>query len=44
MGVITAEYLPSSVNVDSDWQSRNRKEHSEWKLLAQVFQRMKTGD
>ena len=35
---ITAEYLPSSMNVEADWQSRNSKDHSEWKLLPQLFQ------
>ena len=37
---ITADYLPSSMNVEADWQSRNSKDHSEWKLLRQVFQRI----
>ena len=37
---ITAKYLPSSMNVEADWQSRNSKDHSEWKLLLQVFQRI----
>ena len=37
---ITAEYLQSSMNVEADWQSRNSKDHSEWKLLPQVFQRI----
>ena len=37
---ITAEYLPSSMNVEANWQSRNSKDHSEWKLLPQVFQRI----
>ena len=29
---ITAEYLPSSLNVEADWQSRNIRDLSEWKL------------
>ena len=37
---ISAEYLQSSMNVEADWQSRNSKDHSEWKLLPQVFQRI----
>ena len=37
---ITAEYLPSSMDVEADWQSINSKDHSEWKLLPQVFQRI----
>ena len=37
---ITADYLPSSMNVEADWQSRNSKDYSEWKLLRQVFQRI----
>ena len=36
---ITAEYLPSSMNVEKDCQSRNSKDHSEWKLLPQIIQR-----
>ena len=35
---IVAEYLPSSMNMEADWQSRNSKDHSEWKLCPQVFQ------
>ena len=37
---ITTEYLPSSMNVEADWQSRNSKDHSQWKLLPEIFQRM----
>ena len=37
---ITAEYLPSSMDVEADWPSINSKDHSEWKLLPQVFQRI----
>ena len=36
---ITAECLSSSINVEVDWQSRNSKNHSEWKLLPEIFQR-----
>ena len=35
---IIAEYLPSSMNLGTDWQSRKSKDHSEWKILPQVFQ------
>ena len=37
---ITEEYLPSSMNVEADWQSRNSKVHSEGKHLPRVFQRI----
>ena len=35
---ITVEYLTSFMNVEADWQSRNSKDHLEWKLISQVFQ------
>ena len=28
------------MNVEADWQSRNSKDHSQWKLLPEIFQRM----
>ena len=37
---ITEEYIPSSMNVEADWQSRNSKDHSEGKHLPRVFQRI----
>ena len=37
---ITAEYLPSSFNVEADWQSRNSRDPSEWKLCPKVFQQV----
>ena len=37
---ITAEYLPSSLNVEADWQSRNSRGPSEWKLCPKVFQQV----
>ena len=37
---ITAEYLPSSLNVEADWQSQNSRDPSEWKLCAKVFQQV----
>ena len=38
--IITAECLPSSMNVEADRQSRISKYHSESKILSQVFQRI----
>lgn len=35
--IITAEYLPSCLNVEADWQSKNFRDSSEWKLLPQIF-------
>ena len=35
---ITTACLPSSVKVEADWQLRNSKDQSKWKLLPQVFQ------
>ena len=35
---VTAEYLPSSLNVEADWQSRNSSDPSGWKLCPKVFQ------
>ena len=35
---IIAEYLPSSLNVEVDWQSQNSRDPSEWKLCPKVFQ------
>ena len=34
---ITAEYLPSCLNVEADWQSKNPRDSSEWELLPQIF-------
>ena len=28
---LTAEYLPSSQNIQADWESRHNKDSSEWK-------------
>jgi len=33
---ITAEYLPGSLNVNADWESRNARDSLEWKLKPQV--------
>ena len=35
---MTAEYVPSSLNVHADWESQNAKDNSEWKLDVSVFQ------
>ena len=34
---LTAEYLPSILNVEADYQSRNVQDWSEWKLCPQTF-------
>ena len=36
------EYLPSALNVHVDWESRNAKDNSEWKLDVLVFQEIVT--
>ena len=37
---ITAKYLSRSLNVETDWQSRNSRDLSEWKLCPKVFQQV----
>ena len=37
---ITAKYLPSSLNVETDWQSWNSRDPSEWKLCPKVFEQV----
>ena len=37
--MITAEYLPGAINKKADFQSRNMKASSEWKLNPAVFQK-----
>ena len=34
---ISAEHLTSALNVHADWESRNAKGNSEWKLDVSVF-------
>ena len=34
---VTAEYLPSSLNIQADWQSRNHRDSSDWKLNPKIF-------
>ena len=38
--MITAEYLPSALNIRADWESRNVQDSSEWKLNQSVFKRI----
>ena len=35
--MITAEYLPGCLNHQADWESRNQKNSTEWKLCPEVF-------
>lgn len=35
--IISAEYIPSCLNVEADQRSRNPRDSSEWKLLSQIF-------
>ena len=37
---ITAEYLPSFLNVDADWQSQNSRDLSGRKLCPKIFQQV----
>ena len=37
---ITSEYLPCSLNVEADWQSRNSNDPSEWKLCPKIFKQV----
>ena len=37
---ITAEYLPSELNLAADWESRNNLESSKWMLSHQSFQKV----
>ena len=34
---VTAEYLPSSLNTQAEWQSRNHRASSDWKLTLKIF-------
>ena len=36
---LTAEYLPSSQNIQADWESRHTKDLTEWKLCPQTVAR-----
>lgn len=35
--MVTAEYFPSQLNAEANWQSRSCKEPSEYKLCPKVF-------
>jgi len=37
---LTAEYIPSALNKEADFQSRNAKDWSDWKLNPRVFQKI----
>ena len=39
---MSAEYLPSALNVHGDWELRNAKDNSDWKLDVLVFQEIVT--
>lgn len=39
--MITAENLPSQLNVKTDWKFRNPRNSSEWKLLPFIFQNIR---
>ena len=36
--IITAEYLPSKLNVQGYWKSQNARDPSDWKLHQSMFQ------
>lgn len=38
--MITAEYLPSSLEEKAHWQLKNVMTKSEWKLLLEMFQKI----
>ena len=40
--VMSAEYLLSALNVHADWESRNAKNNSEWKLDVSIFEEVVT--
>jgi len=37
---IMVEYLPSHLNIEADWESRNCQDSSDWKLDEQIFHRI----
>ena len=39
---MSAEYLSIALNMHADWESKNAKDNSEWKLDASVFQEIVT--
>jgi len=38
--MITAQHLPGCLNVEADYESRNVKDSSEWKLNRTIFQKL----
>ena len=38
---LTAEYLAGALNVDGDWESRQTKSSSDWKINRKVFNQLK---
>ena len=38
--MITAEYLPTDLNVEADWESRHVTDWSEWKLHPWLFKQI----
>ena len=40
---VTAEYLPRSLNIQADWQSRNHRDSSDWKLNPKIFSQIVRG-
>ena len=38
--MLSAEYLPGSLNTEADWQSRNFQDSSDWQLKKSVFQQL----
>ena len=34
---VTAEYLPSSLIIQADWQSKNHRDSSDWKWNPKIF-------
>ena len=39
---ISAEHLPSALNMEADWESQNSRDSSDWKLSPLTFQRIKS--
>ena len=37
---LTAEHLPGILNIEADFESRNVRDCSEWKLESRIFQRL----
>lgn len=42
--LLSAVYLPSHVNLQADYLSRDAMDNNEWSLLTQVFRILKDGD